>query len=211
MAIIRSFFASIGFLVFVVVLVASGWLFREDIAGWLGTRGGEQIVMTEPSAELAMGVEAAVRQIVDGEGARETRFSEIELQSYLQYRLAQQLPDGVDDAAVDLRDSTLYVTAMLDLTRLAVAGAAVENLRRMMGDSARVSGEVYPEIVGNGRGRLHIVSLQAGVFPVPPFLIGNAIQQLGFQSDGQAALFDIPEDVTEVFIENEELVLIRER
>jgi len=211
MAIIRSFFASIGFVVFVAALAAAGWFFREDIAGWLGTRGGEEIVMTEPSPELAMGVEETIREVTEGEGDRETRLSEVELQSYVQYRLVNQLPDGVDDPAIELRDSTLFVTAMLDLTRLAVAGAAVENLRRMMGDSAKVTGEVYPEIAGPGRARLHVLSLQAGVFPVPPFLIGSAIQQLGLEADGQAALFQIPEDVTQVFIQNDELVLIRDR
>ncbi|MCG8467206.1 MAG: hypothetical protein MJB57_03220 [Gemmatimonadetes bacterium] len=144
MAIIRSFFAGIGFLTVVVILAIAGWLFREDIASWLGTSGGEEIVMAEPSPELAARVEETLREIAEGAGDRETRLTETELQSYLQYRLIDRLPDGVDDPAVDLRDSTLAVTAMLDFTRLAVAGAAVENLRRMMGTPPRCRARYIP-------------------------------------------------------------------
>jgi hypothetical protein len=86
----------------------------------------------------------------------------------------------------------------------------VENLRRMIGDSALVTSEVYPTIDGPGRGRAEILSLQAGVFPVPPMLIGMGIQQLGLENDGRAVLIDLPADVIEFRVENEEVVLIRD-
>lgn len=211
MAIFRSFFAGLGFLTFLVILAASGWFFRDDIAAWLGNRGGERIVMVEPSPELAAKVEDTLRELAEGGGARETRLTETELQSYFQYRLIDQLPPGVEDPAIDLRDSTIVITAKLDFTRLSVAGAATENLRRMLGDSARVSGEVYPQIGGPGEGRIQILSLQAGIITVPPFLIGAAIEQLGLRADGAAVLVDIPEDVVDVRVENEEIIFLRDK
>ncbi len=211
MAIFRSFFAGLGFLTFLVILVAGGWFFREDIAAWLTNRGGEEIVMVEPNPELAAKVEETVRELVEGRGDRETRLTETELQSYVQYRLVDHLPSGVEDVAIDLRDSTVVVTAKLDFVQLTVAGAAAENLRRVLGDSARVSGELYPRIGGPGEGRVQIISLQAGVISVPPFLIGPAVEQLGLRADGPVVLVAIPEDMVEIRVENGEIILLRDR
>lgn len=207
---VRNLFAGIGFLTVLVALIVVGWIYREDIASWLGNQG-EEIVMSEPSPELALRVERTFEELAEGGGDAETRFTETELQSYVQYRLVERLPQGVEDPAVDLRDSTMAVSARLDLTRLEVAGDAVEGLRRMLGDSARVTGELYPVVDGPGRGRVHILALQAGVFPVPPFLLGGAIQRLGLESDGSAVLIPIPADVVEIRIENEQILLLRDR
>ncbi len=211
MAIVRNFFAGIGCLTVLAALGVVGWFYRADIEDWVRARRGGDIVMVAPSPELAAKVEETFRELAEGRGDRETRLTETELQSYVQYRLVDRLPAGVERPAVDLRDSTVAFSAMLDFRRLQVEGTAVEGLRRMMGDSAQVSGEVYPTMTAPGRGRVHIVSLQAGLFPVPPMLIGTAAQGLGLQTEGQAVLLDVPEDVIEVRVENEEIVLIRDR
>ena len=158
-----------------------------------------------------MNVEETLRELMMGKGDAEIRLTETGLQSYLQYRINAQLPSGVDDLAIDLTDSTMLVTVMLDLTRLAVAGAAGDNLRRIMGDSAKISGEIIPEITAPGQGKINILSLQAGVLPVPPFLIATAIQQIGFQADGAAVVLTIPDDIVQIRVENEEIILIRDR
>lgn len=206
---IRNFFAWIGCLTFLVVLVLTGWLFREDIQAWL-TRG-EEILMAEPSAELAISAEEKFEAIAEGRVGGEVRFTEMELQSYVQYRLAERLPPGVSDPAVDLRDSTVAMTAALDFTRLQVAPDAVEMLRRMMGDSATVQTELYPTVGAPGEGRIEILSLQAGVVPVPPMFIGMVLEGVGIRAEGRTAILTIPDDVESIRVRNEEIVLVRGR
>jgi len=209
MALVKNFFAGIGVLTVLLLLAGSGWIFRDDIEAWVNSR--KEIVMSEPSPELAAVAEKKIQEVIDGEGGRDTRLSEAELQSYLQYRAAERLPAGVNHPAVDIQDSTLAVSAGLDFTVLEVGGDAVENLRRVLGDSALISSELFPSVVGPGKGRVDVLSLQAGLFPVPPMLIGTAIKQMGWPADGSAVLFDIPLDVVGFRIENEELVLVRDR
>ena len=206
---VRNLFAGIGCLTVLVILGVVAWIFRDDIESWMRSRN--EIVMGEPSPELAIVAEEKIQELIEGRGDRETRFTEAELQSYVQYRLVDRLPPGVGDPAVDLLDSTIAVSAALDFTRLDVGGAAVENLRRVMGDSATVTSEIYPTVGGPGSGRIEVLTLQAGVFPVPPMLIGTAIQGLGLPSEGRVVILAIPADVIELRIESETLVLIRDR
>lgn len=209
MALVKNTFAAIGFFTVFVIGGFSVWFFRDDITNWVNSRN--EIVMTEPSPELAVLAEEKIQQVLDGEGDRETRLTEAELQSYVQYRSAQRLPAGVNNPAVDIRDSTLAVSAGLDLTVLDVGGDAVENLRRVIGDSALVTSELIPSVTAPGRGRIQVLSLQAGVIRVPAMMIGMALQQTGFPTEGSAVLFDLPTDVLELRIEDEVLVLVRDR
>lgn len=208
MALIRNMFAGIGCLTVLLVLAVAAWFYRDEIREWVD--GRNEIVMSEPSPELAVRAEEKIQAVIDGEGDRETRLTELELQSYVQYRLVDRLPPGVYDPAVDLRDSTIAVSARLDLRRLEIEGSAADNLRRVIGDSALVTSEVYPTIDGPGRGRATILSLQAGMLPVPPMLIGMGIQQLGLENQGNAVLLTLPEDVIGFRVENEEVILIRD-
>lgn len=208
MALIRNMFAGIGCLTVLLVLAVAAWFYRDEIREWVD--GRNEIVMSEPSPELAVRAEEKIQEVIDGEGDRETRLTELELQSYVQYRLVDRLPPGVYDPAVDLRDSTIAVSARLDLRRLEIEGSAADNLRRAIGDSALVTSEVYPTIDGPGRGRATILSLQAGMLPVPPMLIGMGIQQLGLENQGNAVLLTLPEDVIGFRVENEEVILIRD-
>jgi hypothetical protein len=210
MALVKNAFATIGFFTVLLVLGLGSWIFRDEIKTWVNEKN--EVVMIEPSEELAVVAEEKIQAILDGEGPRETRLTEAELQSYLQYRSADRLPAGVNNLAVDIQDSTLAVSAGLDLTVLDIGGAdEVEMLRRVIGDSALVSSELYPRVTAPGRGRIDILSLQAGLFPIPPMLIGTVIQQMGLPNEGSALLLDLPADVIEIRIENEELVLIRDR
>lgn len=206
---IRNFFAWIGCLTFVVVLVVVGWFYREDIQAWLTQ--GDGIVMSEPSTELAVQAEEKLEAIEDGTAPGEVRLSEMELQSYVQFRLAEQLPAGVTNPAIDLRDSTVAVSASLDFTRLQVAVEQVEMLRRMMGDSTTVQGELYPRVGAPGEGRVDVLSLQAGIVPVPPPLIGAVLEGAGIRAEGRTAILEIPLDIQSIRVENEEIILVRGR
>ena len=211
MGIFRRIFTGLGFLIFLLILLAGAWIFREDIEAWLANVGGDEIVVAESTPEFgpeaAARVEAALLELAAGGGATETRFTETELQSYVRYALA--LPSGVAEPAIELRDSTVAFSAMLDFRRLEIGTDAAANLSRMLGDSARVAGELLPRVGEMGEGQLRVVSLQAGVFPVPPMVLGMAAQQVGLRADGRTVLFEIPATVSEVRVENGEIVLLR--
>ncbi|WP_419166921.1 hypothetical protein [Candidatus Palauibacter sp.] len=211
MGIFRRLFTGLGFLVFLLALLVTGWILREDIERWLANVDGEDIAMPEPSPEAAARVETVLRELASGGGGAETRFTEMELQSYVEYSLAPRLPAGIGAPAIELRDSTVALSAQVDFTRLTIAGDAAASLGRMFGDSAVVAAEVFPEVGEVGEGRIHLVSLQAGVIPVPPLLLGMAGQQLGLRMNGQALLFDIPAAVADVRVENEEIILLLHR
>lgn len=198
---IRSF-------LFLVIVVLAVWFFREDIQTWL-TRG-DAIEMEEPSEELAIRAEETFEAIADGTARGEVRLSEMELQSYVEYRLAQRLPAGVTDPAVDLLDSTVAMSAELDLRELEVGGNAVEMLRRMLGDSATIQAELYPTVGAPGEGRVEVLSLQAGRVPLT-LAIGAILDGAGIPADGQTAIIEIPDDVESIRVQNEEIVLIRGR
>lgn len=206
---IKNFFAWIGCLTALVIVVLAAWFFREDIQAWLTQ--GDEIVMSEPSVELAISAEEKLEAIADGTASGEVRLSEMELQSYVQYRLAERLPAGVTDPAVDLLDSTVAMSAALDFTRLEVAAEQVEMLRRMMGDSATVRTELYPTVGAPGEGRIEVLSLQAGVVPVPGPFIGMVLDGVGIEADGQTAILRIPDDVESIRVQDEEIVLVRGR
>ena len=212
MGIFRRLFTGLGFLTFLLILLLAGWIFREDIEAWLANVGADEIVVVETTPEFgpeaAADVDAALEELAAGGGAAETRFTETELQSYVRYELTPRLPAGVGEPAVELRDSTVAFSVMLDFARLPIDADQAASLARLLGDSARVAGEVFPQVGESGEGRLHLVSIQAGVIPVPPLMLGMAAQQLGLRADGRTVLFDIPETVVDVRVENEEIVLL---
>ena len=215
MGIFRRLFTGLGFLTFLLILLLAGWIFREDIEAWLANVGANEIVVVETTPEFgpeaAADVDAALEELAAGGGAAETRFTETELQSYVRYELTPRLPAGVGEPAVELRDSTVAFSVMLDFARLPIDADQAASLARLLGDSARVAGEVFPQVGESGEGRLHLVSIQAGVIPVPPLMLGVAAQQLGLRADGRTVLFDIPETVVDVRVENEEIVLLVNR
>lgn len=207
MAIIRNFFAGIGCLTILVILAIVGWLYRGEIEEWLESRN--QIVMAEPSSELADVAADKIQQLRDGTGPVEVRFSEMELQSYVQYRLAEDLPTGVSNPAVDLKDSTIAMSAALDLKALTMDG--VDAVRSFLGDSALVVTELFPTVDGAGLATLAVLSLQAGVVPIPPMLIPKILSESGLPAEGNQVRFEIPTPLDEIRIEEETVIITRSR
>lgn len=206
---IRNLLAGIGCLTVVIMLVITAWFYREDIERWWSGRAG--VAVTEPSPELAERAEEKIRELAEGEGDDEVRLSALELQSWVRYRLAEGLPQGVYNPTLGLKDSTLEMSAELDLNRLAASSQAAEGLRRFMGDSARVVIELQPSVNGPGEGSVAVLSLQAGMVPVPPPFIPFVLRQAGLRTDasGRRVLFALPRDVDGIAVQGDELVITR--
>ena len=212
-------FRMVRFLFLMAVILAVGWYFRDPIVnrveGWLsGVGSGEALAPAETAGEAspvaADEVEAALAALARGEGPEEVRIGEEALRAYFALRLAPILPEGVEQPAFEVRDSTLAFSLLLDFGRLDLSGSAAgAGAARMFGDSARVAGEILPRMGRAGEAEAHIVSLQAGVIPVPPPVLGVAAEQLGLRTEGRAVLFDIPEAIADVRIEDASVVLRR--
>ena len=207
MRLIRNVFAAIGCL---VVLLGAGlviWLYGDEIRDWWANRS---IETSEPNPELAERAAERLDAFLEPGGPDELRLTEVELQSWASYRAPATLPPGVGDPQVDVRDSTVAMSVALDLVTLAQQSEAAGNLRRFFGDSARVNTELLPSVEGPGVGHLTVLSLQAGVVPVPPMFIPNILAQTGFEvTGGRTVIVPLPRDIREIEIEDESLVLRR--
>lgn len=205
---IRNFFAAVGCLAVIVGIAVGAWLYGDEIREWWAGRDGMEA--TEPSPELAERAAEKLEAFMGEGGPDELRLSETELQSWARYRM--ELPAGVSDPQVDVRDSTVAMSVALNLVTLARQSEAAENLRRFFGDSARVNTELLPKVRSPGVGHITVLSLQAGVVPVPPLFIPNILAQTGFEvTGGRTVVVALPRDLREVEIEDEAVVLRRER
>ncbi|MFQ5679909.1 MAG: hypothetical protein ACE5HP_10680 [Gemmatimonadota bacterium] len=208
MRIIRNFFAAIGCLTVIVALVAAAWWYRDDLRAWWSAR--DRVEGIEPSPELAAAAAEKLESLAAGRGPDELRLNEMEVRSYLRYRLSEALPPGVSDPSVDLKDSTLAMSVVLDLVTLGETIPAALKLRRFFGDTARVNTEIYPRLVGEGIGHATVMSLQAGLVPVPPPLIPNILAQTGFEvTEGRTVVIPVPRELGGFRVRNEEVVVVR--
>lgn len=209
MKLIRNFLAAIGCLTLILALAAAAWWYRDDLRAWWSARNRVEVV--HPSPELAAATEEKLEALVAGRGPEEVRLNEMEVQSFVRYRLADQLPAGVGDPNVALGDSTLSLNVALDLVILGQTVPAAAELRRFFGDSARVNTEVYPRLTEDGLGRVTVLSLKAGLVPIPPLLIPNILAKTGFETEGRTLVVPLPPGLRDMRIEGEELIFSRER
>lgn len=209
MKLIRNFFAAIGCLTLILALVAAAWWYRDDLRAWWSDRNRVEVV--HPNPELAAVAEEKLEALMAGRGPDEVRLNEMELQSFVRYRMADQLPPGIGDPMVTLGDSTLSLSVALDLVSLGQTVPAAAELRRFFGDSARVKTEVYPYLAEDGLGRVTVLNLQAGVVPVPPLLIPNLLSRTGFETEGRTLVVPLPPGLRGMRIQGEELIVSRER
>jgi hypothetical protein len=187
-------------------------MYWPEIQEWWSARSTNVVFAVEPSEELAAEAEARLRSMFEEGGPVEARFTEAEVQSLVLYRVAPTLPPGVSEPLATLQDSTVEVSALLDLEQLAASidSEAAGRLQEFIGDTARVTARVHPLVAEPARGELSILRLQAGLFPVPPLLIPGMITQLGFSTapgNPRAMAVEIPPEIQSVTVEAEELVV----
>jgi hypothetical protein len=190
----------------------AAWMYWPEIQEWWSARSPNVVFEVEPSEELAADAEERLRSMLEEGRPAEVRLTEAEVQSLVLYRVAPTLPPGVSEPLATLQDSTVEVSALLDLEQLAASidSEAAGRLQEFIGDTARVTARLHPLVAEPARGELAILRLQAGLFPIPPLLIPGMITQLGFSTapgNPQAMALEIPSEIQSVTVEEEELVV----
>lgn len=111
-------------------------------------------------------------------GGGELRLDSTDLARLLEAHRPHRLPAGVRDPRVVPKDSALAVSADVDLGR--VLGDRLPALvRRMVGDSARVTALLEPEVPAPGFLRLRVREVRAGSVGLPSALIPWLLDELG--------------------------------
>jgi hypothetical protein len=192
--VIKSCLARIGCLTLAVIVLGAAWLFREDVARlWSRLEITSASVPSEEMADRAYGeLEALLR----GESVSVT-LSQAEIQSLLTYRAGPLLPEGIENPVVQVRDSTMILSARVDPGRLEGL-ASPEVVERLFSDSARVVVELEPGVLAPGIGRIEVVALQAGAVAVPSLMIPWILDGLdldGVQSSGRVLFLPTPRRV----------------
>lgn len=167
----------LGGLLALAAVAAAAWVFVPEGPGSEPGDGAPP----RPSPELAERAWSEVRALWTKEGRVEVRLGEVELQSLVQYRFADQLPAGVTGAAVALRDSALELGAVLDVERL-LGSRAPEMLRSVMGDSSRTTLLLEPTVPRPGVLRLHVRRARAGGVEIPAVLVPWLLERSGLRA-----------------------------
>ena len=214
MRMIRSCLAGVGCLTLLGIGAGAAWFYWPELQGWWSGRSAVVEVIQLPSEELAARAEEKLLALAGDGAPPETRLSEAEVQSLVLFRATEVLPPGISEPVATLQDSTVEISALLNLEQLAdrMDSDAAERLRQFIGDTARVTALLYPRVTGPAQGELSIIRLQAGLFPVPPFLIPGMITQLGFSTapgNPRAMMVPVPPQISGVSIVEDELIVRR--
>ncbi len=204
---IKNCLARIGCLTLILVVVAGGWFFRDDIAGWW--RRLEITSASQPSEDLAERATSKLEAMASSDGARRLDLSQAEIQSLLTYRAEPMLPAGISEPVVELRDSTLLLSARVDPRGLEGL-ASPEVVERLFSDSAKVVVELMPGVVAPGVAQVEVVTLQAGSIVVPSMMVPwilESVELQGVETTGVMLLLPTPGRVTLFEVAGGKLVL----
>ncbi|HKK08373.1 MAG TPA: hypothetical protein VKA44_05755 [Gemmatimonadota bacterium] len=175
----RSCLARVGCLTLLVLGAGAAWMGRDTIAAWWQSRSVAAAPETaSPSPDLADRAARKLEDFMHGRGPDRVEFDGPELQSLVLYRLADSLPAGLTDPRVSLGDSTIEASGALQVERL-MDGKAPDAMRSLLGDSARASAEVVPEMAGPGILLLDLRHVTAGGLPIPSMMVPWLLDQVG--------------------------------
>ena len=203
----KGFFSKIGCLTFIALLLAGGWWFRDDISDlW---RRLQITSSSRPSEQLAERAADKLQSFAEGDAGSSLRLSQQEMQSLLTYRADPMLPPGISAPLVELRDSTLVLSARVDPEQLEGL-ASPELVERFLSDSTRVLVELEPGVLAPGVARVEVVTLQAGSVVIPSLMVPWILESMaleGAEVEGTMLLMPLPLKVQRFAVEDGELLL----
>lgn len=190
---LKNCLARIGCLTLLALAAGAGWLFRDEVGAWWNRLESARFV-EEPSEAAALEAERKIRRLWEARPPVTVRLSEPELQSLVLFRVGPDLPDGIERPAVEIRDSTMVLTALLRLDRM-VGVPGAEMLRTFLSDSATFTVELSPRVERPGEARVDVLALQAGSVAVPSMMVPALLGQLELpdaRAEGRGLVFPVP-------------------
>lgn len=206
----RGCLAGVGCFTLLVAGVGAGWAYHDDIATWWEAKAPARAA-AEPSEELARRALDRLTKVLGADAGGEVRVSAAELRSLVRYRLAPRLPPGVSRPDVALREPSLEVSAGLDFARL-LDGGVPGLVKGMVGDSARVTARLRPEVPAPGRLRLRVEEIRADGVRVPSAVLPWLLREVGApvaDDDPRTLQIEVGLGLTGARVGRDSLVLVR--
>ncbi|MEN8143942.1 MAG: hypothetical protein ABFS14_03230 [Gemmatimonadota bacterium] len=199
---IKSCLSRIGCLTVLVLAAGGAWYFQDDLKD-VWNRALTRLEITAPAEPSESAAQSAEKKLLRlGNGSTSVRLTEVELQSLLTYRLAPMLPPGVSDSQLEIRDSTVVISSLLQPAELSDL-ADGDVLSRVLGDSTRVTTELKPGVFTAGVARLEVEALQAGALAIPspmiPFVLGS-LRIAGVETSARALLVPAPSELRQILV-----------
>jgi len=196
-------------LMIVLVVAALAWWYREAISdAWREARGLRE-EQPMPSEALADAAAARIDSLTAGTLER-AAFTQVELQSLLQYRYAGIMPAFVDSARVELAGERIKLSGRLPLDRLPSDGALGE-VTALLPDTSEITltGTLLP--LERNRVALGVDQVTASRVPLPRRIVPAALDRLGRTDEPglppDAIALRLPPGVSSAYIRNDSLVL----
>lgn len=209
---VRELLVRAGCLTLLVLGVAAGWRYHDDVAAWWEARSAGPAGPVSPaSEELAARAEARLEALLRSPDGGELRLEAREVSSFLRYRVVPRLPPGVAEPRVRLADSTAVVEASVDLVRIG-GGGLPDAVRTILGDSTRITATVVPSVPTRGRLRLRVRDLRAGEVSVPSLMLPYVLRETRLpvsRSDPSSLEMRVGYGLTGARVEDGTLVLAR--
>lgn len=209
---LKSCLAGLGCLTLLAAVVIGGWHYREQITDlWQRWTEDAPAEAVEPSEELAARTERRISEALSSSGPAEIRLTGPEIESLVRFRASAGLPPGVSRPSVELADSSASASAMVDVRR--VGGDRLPDMvRRMVGDSARVTVRIVPGVPRTGVLRLEVREFRAGAVGLPPVMLPWLLAEMGVplsEEDPRAMDFEVGGGLTGAQVRDSTLVLTR--
>ncbi len=218
---LRGCFSMIGSAVLVVVLLAAGWFYRDEIERYARGAASRFFDRDEATVELAGATspelaEQAERKIIAlGQGeADEITLSAEELSGWIEHRLVGYFPEFISDVTASVESDQLDLAgrvATKSVPGLDGLGAAAA----LLPDTAEVTTKGRLDGLEPGRGVYYIESLHIGSLPLPDAWRDDLLAELKGETDGDlpvnAVAFDLPPFVTDIGIREGVVFLRRSR
>ncbi|HEX7050290.1 MAG TPA: hypothetical protein VF188_08830 [Longimicrobiales bacterium] len=193
------------------VCAVVAWQYRYAIGSalrvWMGTAD-------VPSEELAEVAQAKLARLAAGTAGGPVVLREVEVQSLVQYGMAESLPPYIVGPCVSLRDGRVTVDARIPTERF----PHLDELTEFIGflpDTAEVAatGQLIP--LPDGRLGFAVDHLSAANIPLPRGLIPSVLQRLGRSPapglPPDALALPLPAGAAAAYVRGDSLILIPRR
>lgn len=200
----------IGLLLLVIILLAA-WLFRDRIRDkWREVRGLREDALV-PSEQLADMSRARLDSLQAGQLER-AAFSQVELQSLLQYGFVGLVPGFVDSARVELDRDQIRLRARVPLDKLPRVDELGEAASFLPDTSElTLAGTLLP--LDSGRVAFAVDAVTAARIPLPQRFVPGALRRLGRTDEpglpADAIALRLPPGASSAYVRNDSLVLLK--